>query len=119
MVNGPSPTQTIAITSYIKLPGDVLRGEIVNLKVSEHIDPHEVSAYEELLTDALRGVSTRFARQDYVEDSWRIVDPVLDDATPVYEYEPGSWGPREAERVAPRGGWIDILAAEPLAAATT
>jgi glucose-6-phosphate 1-dehydrogenase len=114
-----TPTQTIAITSFVKLPGDTLRGEIVNLKVSEHVDPHEVGAYEELLTDALRGVSTRFARQDYVEDSWRIVDPILDDATPVYEYEPRSWGPREADRVAPSGGWVDILATEPVGVVAT
>ena len=114
-----TPTQTIAITSFVKLPGDALRGESVNLKISEHVDPHEVGAYEELLTDALRGVATRFARQDYVEESWRIVDPILDDATPVYEYEPGSWGPVEASRIAPNGGWVDILAAEQVAAATT
>ena len=114
-----TPTQTIAITSFVKLPGDALRGESVNLKISEHVDPHEVGAYEELLTDALRGVATRFARQDYVEESWRIVDPILDDATPVYEYEPGSWGPAEASRVAPQGGWVDILAADKVAAVTT
>ena len=113
-----TPTQTIAITSFVKLPGDALRGESVNLKISEHVDPHEVGAYEELLTDALRGVATRFARQDYVEESWRIVDPILDDATPVYEYEQGSWGPVEASRIAPNGGWVDILAAEQVAAAT-
>jgi glucose-6-phosphate 1-dehydrogenase len=114
-----TPTQTIAITSFVKLPGDTLRGESVNLKISEHVDRHEVGAYEELLTDALRGAATRFARQDYVEDSWRIVNPILDDATPVYEYEPGSWGPVEANRIAPSGGWIDILAAEQVAAART
>jgi len=114
-----TPTQTIAISSFVKLPGDTLRGEVVNLKVSEHVDPHEVGAYEELLTDALRGVATRFARQDYVEESWRIVDRILDDATPVFEYEPGSWGPVDAYRVAPNGGWVDILAAESLETATT
>jgi len=114
-----TPTQTIAITSFVKLPGDTLRGESVNLKISEYVDPHEVGAYEELLTDALRGIATRFARQDYVEESWRIVDPILDDATPVYEYELGSWGPVEANRIAPNGGWVDILAAEQVAAATT
>ncbi len=114
-----TPTQTIAITSFVKLPGDTLRGEVVNLKVSEHVDPHEVGAYEELLTDALRGASTRFARQDYVEESWRIVDPILDDATPVYQYQPGSWGPAEANRVAPAGGWEEILAADQVAAVTT
>ena len=80
-----TPTQTIAITSFVKLPGDTLRGEVVNLTVSEHYDPHEVGAYEELLTDAMKGISTRFARQDYVEEAWRIVDPILDDATPVFE----------------------------------
>jgi glucose-6-phosphate 1-dehydrogenase len=115
-----TPTQTIAITSFVKLPGEALRGALVNLTVSEHYDPHEVSAYEELLTDALKGVSTRFARQDYVEDAWRIVDPILDDATPVFEYEPGSWGPPEALRVAPSGGWVNLLTeAEPAGAALT
>ena len=51
-------------------------------------------------------IPARFARQDYVEEAWRIVDPVLGDATPVYEYEPGTWGPAEAESMlAPDGGW--------------
>ena len=58
--------------------------------------------------DAIRGVSARFARQDYVEEAWRIVDPVLDDAAPVWSYEPGSWGPAQVERsLAPSGGWLD------------
>ena len=71
--------------------------------------PHEVGAYEELLTDAVEGVTFRFARQAYVEEAWRILDPVLADATPVFEYEPGSWGPPEARRLAPQGGWADLL----------
>lgn len=115
-----TPTQTIAITSFVKLPGDTLRGQVVNLTVSEHSYPHEVGAYEELLTDAIKGVATRFARQDYVEEAWRIVDPVLDDATPVFEYDPGSWGPPEASRVAPEGGWVELLhEAEAASPATT
>jgi glucose-6-phosphate 1-dehydrogenase len=104
-----TPAQTIAITSFVKLPGEALRGEAVNLRVSEQHDPNEVGAYEDLLTDAVKGVSTRFARQDYVEEAWRIVDPILDDATPVFEYAPGSWGPAEADRVAPDGGWTALL----------
>jgi glucose-6-phosphate 1-dehydrogenase len=104
-----TPAQAIAITSFVKLPGDALRGESVNLLVSEQHDPNEVGAYEDLLTDAVKGVSTRFARQDYVDEAWRIVDPVLDDATPVFEYEKGSWGPQEADRVAPDGGWTALL----------
>ena len=62
-----------------------------------------------LLTDAVKEVTGRFARQDYVEEAWRILDPVLDDATPVFEYEPGSWGPPEASTLAPQGGWIGLL----------
>jgi glucose-6-phosphate 1-dehydrogenase len=79
----------------------MLHGHAVEVTVSEHSDPAEMDAYEELLTDAIQGVSTRFARQDYVEEAWRIVDPVLDGATPVYDYTPGTWGPAEAGAVAP------------------
>lgn len=76
--------------------------------VSQASDPHEVSAYEELLGDAIAGNSGRFARQDYVEEAWRIVDPVLENKTPVHFYAPGSWGPVEANQLAAGdGGWID------------
>lgn len=55
-----------------------------------------------------RGNSARFARQDYVEQTWRIVDPILGDVVPVYEYEPGTWGPPEASAlIAPDGGWFN------------
>jgi glucose-6-phosphate 1-dehydrogenase len=102
-----TPSQAISITSFAKVQGE-LRGEPVELTVSKHEDPAEMSAYEELLTDAINGNSARFARQDYVEEAWRIVDPVLDGETPVYEYEPGTWGPAEAlTRIAPQGGWLD------------
>jgi glucose-6-phosphate 1-dehydrogenase len=104
-----TPTQTIAISSFMKLPGHLLEGEPVELTLSEHPDPREMGAYEELLTDAIHGVSARFARQDYVEEAWRIVDPVLDDATPVVEYEPGTWGPALRGAVVPPGGWIDPI----------
>jgi glucose-6-phosphate 1-dehydrogenase len=55
--------------------------------------------YERLLTDAMMGDNELFSRQDIVETSWRIVDPVLDDATPVRLYAQGSWGPEEADRL--------------------
>jgi glucose-6-phosphate 1-dehydrogenase len=100
-----TPGQTIAISSFVKVPGQMLTGESVELTVSDHADPTEMNAYEELLYDALRGVSARFARQDYVEEAWRIVDPALDDATPVFAYAPGSWGPAEAAAIAPPDGW--------------
>jgi glucose-6-phosphate 1-dehydrogenase len=102
-----TPSQTIAIGSFTKVPGE-LQGHSVELTVSEHADPAEMSAYEELLSDALRGISARFARQDYVEEAWRIVDPVIgDDTASVHPYEPGSWGPAEAGAITPPGGWLD------------
>jgi glucose-6-phosphate 1-dehydrogenase len=103
-----SPTQTIAISTFIKVAGEKLHGEEVELTVSEHEDPRGMSAYEELLTDAVQGVSVRFARQDYVEEAWRIVDPVLAEESPVRVYEPGSWGPLvPGDPVIPPGGWVD------------
>ena len=67
-----------------------------------------MDAYERLLGDAMKGDPTLFAREDYVEEAWRIVDPVLGNVTPLYEYEPGTWGPPEMEQtVAPPGGWVD------------
>jgi glucose-6-phosphate 1-dehydrogenase len=103
-----APTQTIAISSFVKVPGDRRHGELRELTVTEQAHPGDTSAYEELLTDAIDGVTARFARQDYVEEAWRIVDPVLGDATPVYDYEPGTWGPVEADRIVqPDGGWLN------------
>jgi glucose-6-phosphate 1-dehydrogenase len=67
----------------------------------------EMDAYERVLTDAMEGDATLFAREDYVEEAWRIVDPVLKGGTPVFEYEPGSWGPREVAKVTPPDGWAD------------
>jgi glucose-6-phosphate 1-dehydrogenase len=112
---GVTPGQTIAISSFVKVKGEVLRGHAVELMVSEHMDPAETGAYEELLTDAVRGVSARFARQDYVEEAWRIVDPLLDDPPPVIEYEPGTWGPADATGgVTPPGGWFDPGSPSPI-----
>jgi glucose-6-phosphate 1-dehydrogenase len=65
----------------------------------------EMDAYERVLGDAMGGDPTLFAREDYVEEAWRIVDPVLKAGTPVFEYEPKTWGPAEVERVTPPGGW--------------
>jgi len=68
----------------------------------------EMDAYERVLGDAMQGDPTLFAREDYVEEAWRIVDPVLKEGTPVFDYEPGTWGPKEADaRVSPPGGWLN------------
>jgi glucose-6-phosphate 1-dehydrogenase len=65
----------------------------------------EMDAYERLLGDAMTGDATLFAREDYVEEAWRIVDPVLKAGMPLHEYEPKAWGPDEVETVTPPGGW--------------
>ncbi len=65
----------------------------------------EMDAYERVLGAAMTGESALFAREDYVEEAWRIVDPVLKKNTPIYQYAPNTWGPDEVERVTPPGGW--------------
>ncbi len=103
-----TPNLMIAVGASVKKAGDATEGEEIELVISEQSDPSEMGAYEELLFDAVRGNSARFARQDYVEQAWRIVDPVLDNAVPVHPYEPGTWGPsRAGNRVAPADGWFD------------
>ncbi len=73
-----------------------------------------MEAYERVLTDAMAGDASLFARQDYVEEAWRIVDPVLKMSTPLYPYEPHTWGPDEVDRhVAPTCGWDKPQSEEP------
>ena len=78
--------------------------EIVGVR---RLGSEDMDAYERVLTDAMAGDATLFARQDYVEEAWRIVDPALKAGTPVFPYEPRTWGPKEVERVTPPGGWSD------------
>jgi glucose-6-phosphate 1-dehydrogenase len=91
-----------------------MEGSPVELRVCRHDEPGAMDAYERLLTEAMQGDATDFAREDYVEQAWRIVDPVLGDVTRLNEYDPGTWGPREAgQGLAPPGGWQDpVLDAE-------
>ncbi|WP_296806120.1 glucose-6-phosphate dehydrogenase [Thiocapsa sp.] len=80
-------------------------GQATELMASRHAEANEMDAYERVLTDAMSGDRTLFAREDYVEEAWRIVDPVLKAGTPLHGYEPGTWGPPETERIAPPEGW--------------
>jgi glucose-6-phosphate 1-dehydrogenase len=99
------PDVDISLGARTKLSGDRMVGQDVELVADHHI-AEEVSPYQRLLTDAMEGDAELFSRQDVVERSWEIVDPILGDATPVHPYASGSWGPREADRLIDgAGGW--------------
>jgi glucose-6-phosphate 1-dehydrogenase len=104
-----SPHVAIAIGARAKRPGEGMTGRPVELVVTDQAEQGEdgrMEAYERLLGDAMAGDATLFARQDVVEAAWAIVDPVIHGPSPMFEYEPGSWGPPQADRlVAEVGGW--------------
>jgi glucose-6-phosphate 1-dehydrogenase len=97
----------IAIGASIKTAGDQLRGCSIELVADQECGEDNMLPYEELLGDAMAGNQTWFAREDYVEEAWRIVDPILDEQN-VIEYKPGTWGPAEADKlIEAHGGWWD------------
>jgi len=99
------PEVVIAIEARAKTSGEAMVGEDVELSLC-HQDPEEMQPYERLIGDAMMGDATLFAREDSVEAAWAIVDHILGVTTPVYPYEPGTWGPVEADRIIARhGGW--------------
>jgi glucose-6-phosphate 1-dehydrogenase len=103
-----NPNVVIAIGARAKQPGEAMKGERVELSVVDHSAEggSKMGAYERLLGDAMVGEATLFARQDIVEAAWAIVDPVIHGPSPMHDYECGSWGPAEADRlVAEVGGW--------------
>ena len=101
-----SPEMTIAMGATVMGEGGDLKGQQVEMVASRHPRPEEMDAYELLLGDAMAGDPTLFAREDYVEEAWRIVDPILNAVTPVFEYDKGTWGPAEAAKtIAPPQGW--------------
>ncbi len=101
-----SPEVSIALCVTVMEPGESLNGQNVEMIASRYEDPGAMDAYERVLGDALAGDPTHFARQDYVEEAWRIVDPLLKAATPLYEYDKGTWGPPEVDqKLTPHGGW--------------
>ena len=106
-----SPHVAIALGARVKRPGEEMVGGPVELKLVEGLEQGkggQMDAYERLLGDAMAGDATLFARQDVVEAAWAIVDPLIRAPQPVQAYEPGTWGPGEADRlVAAIGGWND------------
>jgi glucose-6-phosphate 1-dehydrogenase len=107
-----SPEVVIAIGARAKRPGEGMAGRRVELSVMDEGKEQAADGsprmgdYERLLGDALAGNATLFARQDVVEAAWAIVDPIVHAVGALYEYEPGTWGPLQADTlVANVGGW--------------
>jgi glucose-6-phosphate 1-dehydrogenase len=100
------PKISISLGARVKKPGTEFGSMATELVAVRDAGRDEVEAYERLLTDAMKGDPTLFVREDAVEASWKIVDGILDSAVPVHPYEPGTWGPAEADRlVADLEGW--------------
>jgi glucose-6-phosphate 1-dehydrogenase len=101
-----SPDTGFAIGMLQMAPGEALEAVGKELIGTPAPYAEEQDAYERVLTDAMEGDATLFARQDYVEEAWRIVDPYLAMDTPVFNYEPKTWGPIEVDKkINPAGGW--------------
>jgi glucose-6-phosphate 1-dehydrogenase len=111
-----SPEVSIALGMTVMGPGEKLVGQPAEMIAIKPPDAEEMSAYERVIGDAMAGDATLFAREDYVEQAWRIVDPVLKKPTPVYSYDPKTWGPQEVERVTPPGGWQNPIVGHELSA---
>ncbi|HEY7095484.1 MAG TPA: glucose-6-phosphate dehydrogenase [Terriglobales bacterium] len=100
------PDVSLAAGIRVKRPGAKMTPMPIELSAVDHAQGDEVEAYERLLTDAMRGDSLLFVREDAVEASWVVVQHLLGNVTPAYPYEPGTWGPAEADRLAADvGGW--------------
>ena len=116
---GPQVT-TLALGMNVKRPGEGMSGREAELVASED-EAGDMLAYERLLGDAMRGDASLFARQDAIEEQWRIVDPVLDLRTTPNPYEAGSWGPAESGALLASidGGWRKPLASPGATASNT
>jgi glucose-6-phosphate 1-dehydrogenase len=104
------PNVAIALGARTKTPGEQMVGDDVELGVS-NLDPDAMAPYDRLLGDALAGRPELFAREDAVEAAWEVVDHILGDVVPAQEYDPGKWGPPDADRLVEHiGGWHEPAA---------
>ncbi len=111
-----SPEETIALGTNVLAPGHEVAAQRTEVLCTSSPSSDEMRPYERILGDAIAGDPTLFAREDYVEEAWRVVDPLLKAPPPVKEYEPGTWGPSDVERdVSPPGGWQNPSSKDPCA----
>jgi glucose-6-phosphate 1-dehydrogenase len=105
------PELSLNLGARIKRPGPGLVSMPVELSAMSAAKSEEMDAYERLLTDAMQGEALLFVREDAVEAAWAIAEPILGDVTPVQDYDPGTWGPPDAIRLAADiEGWHDPVA---------
>src|SRR5215510_317890 len=104
-----SPDIVTALGFNVVSPEDESVSSLSELLASRHPSAKEMDAYERVLGDAMAGDATLFAREDYVEEAWRIVDPALKAGTPVHAYEPQTWGPEATAGIKPPGGWCNPI----------
>ncbi len=100
-----SPEILFVLDLNVLGPDEGDSGQTVELEAHREQNADEMSAYERVLGDAMKGDTTLFARQDYAEEAWRIVDAAVRANTPVHDYKPKTWGPSEVDQVTPPGGW--------------
>lgn len=106
------PEVIVGLGARAKIPGEDMIGSVLEL-LAFYGGGDEMEPYERLLGDAMRGDPTLFVREDTVEEEWRIVQPILDNVTPVYEYEPNTWGPAESDKLLlPNERWYNPLPRE-------
>jgi len=106
-----SPDDQVALKTNVRTPGDAERGQAGEFVLCRS-SAGALSPYERLLGDALEGDSTLYAERQAVEESWRVFDAALKSPFELYQYDEGSWGPEEAARVAPDGGWTNPTVSE-------
>lgn len=100
-----SPEVIIAMGMMVLSSGEGLALQTREMVASRAPHAGDMDAYERVLGAAMEGDATLFAREDYVEEAWRIVDPILKENTTIYPYASNTWGPEQGELVTPPGGW--------------
>ncbi|MES2304812.1 MAG: glucose-6-phosphate dehydrogenase [Gemmatimonadota bacterium] len=103
-----SPDVSLALEARAKVAGEEMVGEDVELLATRRPGAGP-TPYERLLHEAMDGDQTLFARQDMVEEEWRIVNGVLGDCSPLHSYAVGSWGPADATNFIEGGSWHDPI----------
>ncbi len=103
-----SPNSAVALGVRVKRVGEQFIGDQRELYLLD-VQADEHSPYERLLGDALAGSGALFTREATIEAAWAVVEPILVDHHPAYPYQPGTWGPKEADAlIAPHGSWHNL-----------